>query len=164
MADIAKIIALANGHIAPATGMEIHFLKVLAGEALPCSLEESEWVEIFRAQKNEGMKPEVDPSIARWRMEIDDLRNQLDISRNAIEDLKAANRSLTAMAAENRQLKDEIAVLNGYLAACHKTIQKYEPLPHPTYIDHEAEAARARLRQSDIPNAFVVYSATDGQE
>ncbi len=38
-----RIIGLANGSIPPQTGMEIHFVNVCRGKAMPCSTEEHEW-------------------------------------------------------------------------------------------------------------------------
>ena len=45
-----RIRDIAEGRVAPANGMEKHFLRVLKGDARPCSPEEREWVSYYNAQ------------------------------------------------------------------------------------------------------------------
>lgn len=55
MIDTIRIISLARGEIQPQSGMEIHFVRVIRGEATACSEEEKTWVEIY---KNATQEPD----------------------------------------------------------------------------------------------------------
>lgn len=141
--------------------MEIHFLRVLAGEAIPCSPEEREWVEIW----GEHTKPTCDGApFEDLKAEIEAQKFKIRSLEQKIEDLKTSCLALENMKDENSRLHKEIALQNDYLAACHTTIQKYEPLPAPMIIDHEVEALRVMQRGGHKSDAFVVYSSTDGQD
>lgn len=48
-----RIQGLADGSIAPASGMEIHFVSVCKGKAEPCSIEEREWFSFLQSTRQQ---------------------------------------------------------------------------------------------------------------
>jgi len=48
-----RLKALITGVRPPETGFEKHFMRVLRGEAMPCSLQEREWYEFWRYTQSE---------------------------------------------------------------------------------------------------------------
>jgi len=47
--EIKRLQSLISGTRAPETGMEQHFMRVMRGEARPCTEKEEEWNEIWRS-------------------------------------------------------------------------------------------------------------------
>lgn len=56
--EILEINQLANGIRSPKNGMEKHFLRVIAGEAIPCSSKEEKWFRYWAESKNLDTKNE----------------------------------------------------------------------------------------------------------
>jgi hypothetical protein len=58
--EILEINQLASGIRSPKNGMEKHFLRVIAGEAIPCSSKEENWLRYWVESKNLDINNEGD--------------------------------------------------------------------------------------------------------
>lgn len=117
MTDVSRVLGLASGQIAPATGMEIHFLKVVAGTALPCSPEEQEWFEEWKRevsrQENQSETQALTDQLQRQQIEIVALRKEIEaltqrLAKLSPEELaRIAEAERKALAKERRKQRIE---------------------------------------------------------
>lgn len=73
-----RIIALACGMTPPNSGIEIHFLKVLTGEAHPCSDQERKWLGILHKAKEQKTHEEMIRRVNEQARRIERLQEELE--------------------------------------------------------------------------------------
>lgn len=73
-----QIIFLAAGMRPPNSGIEIHFLKVLSGEASPCSDQERKWLSILHKAKEQKTHDEMIRRVNEQASRIERLQEELD--------------------------------------------------------------------------------------
>lgn len=118
MIDTIKIISLARGEIQPQSGMEIHFVRVIRGEATACSEEEKTWVEIYKNATQEpdaailnSLKTTKELILAD---ELAALKRALDRKDEECEQYKLKNDSF--LMEELRKFKETIMLLKAEIA------------------------------------------------
>lgn len=72
-----RVIAIATGQIPPSSGMEIHFLKVLAGQAIACSIEERKWLLIVDNAKEQQAQNRLNQQLNAQARHIEKLQDEL---------------------------------------------------------------------------------------
>lgn len=133
-----RIVALAEGRIQPATGMEAHFIRVVNGDAMPASQEEAEWFRVYQNWKSQGNVTVPDAT--------DELKRQLRLveSRQAalLRELEEKKESLEATELSNRELNSTLSGVRKELLAMH---DKYiAEVARANECDSKAKSATAK--------------------
>jgi septal ring factor EnvC (AmiA/AmiB activator) len=174
MKDAERIISLASGEIPPKSGMEIHFLRVLKGDALPCSAEEREWLKIWQehngypylAAETRGTN-NLSEALKQSETTRANLNEQPDRSKKKIEELEDRVKVLTN---ENGALKAQMAKVSAEEWERIETIDraKKEAYAKKQRIEYEKRDELAkRIAAQQIGHGYrsqAVYSTTDGQD
>jgi len=156
--ELEKLRQLVAGKRPPSDGMETHFLRVINGDALPCSPKEREWYQYWR-QKS-GTAEEADDCPEGYREAICAVRQRDAI----IASLEGQMRDKDAII---EALRKEVAILEGFLKNAHKALEEYEPISSPLVTDVQAANER-KMRHAEQKASYHftkgIYSSTDGQE
>lgn len=175
--EIDRVKLLTRGAVLPKPGMEMHFLRVIRGEAIPCSPKEREWFEValelqegWRVRSYETVRPllnlDAGEVVERLRAEV--------AARDAViaaqeRELEYWNNLDPAHAEDVAGLKAKISLLEGFLSECHKALAKYERLPPPLVTDVQGEnekmmKAAEKRRFREVLQMDSNYSNIDGQD
>lgn len=174
--ELEKLKQLIAGKRQPSDGMETHFLRVINGDALPCSPREREWYQYW--QQETGTIEDADDYREPHHETIAALRQRDAIILSLQEQIGRLNREKEAANEKNALLlrekdssidvlRKEVALLETFLKNAHKTLQKYEPLQAPLVTDVQAvneRKIRDAERQAQQHFTKEIYSSTDGQE
>ena len=187
--EVDSLTRLIEGKRTPKDGMETHFLRVIQGQAMPCSPLERAWYQywkdgLHRVEKTDSHQPRGEETAAALceqeerikyleqcieKLKLEQVR-RIQIDHLIIEKLKLEQARLIEIHrvtisekyATIESLKKEVALLDKFLKNAHKTLQKYEPLPPLIMTDIQAANERAATRMAH--NSMVIYSSTDGQD
>lgn len=173
--EMLRVKELIQGVVPPASGMEKHFLRVIRGEAPPCSPKEREWFEVALAmQHSKSVRFDIGAGHA-GNLEADSVVERL-CSEIAARDvvIAAQEKELTywdnldpAHAENVAQLKAKISLLEGFLAECHKAVAKHEKIPLPLVTDVQGANELRQRREAFKMDRLLTkdnYSSIDGQD
>lgn len=127
--DEERIIALAEGRISPNNGMEVHFIRVVKGDAMPASQEEKDWLLAYRRAKGNdsaqtsAISGDLTFEIGRLKKQNESLIGRLE-SRNAL--LREADLSRNELEATVVQLRNELDSMREKLLAESKRANEHE--------------------------------------
>lgn len=156
--ELEKLNHLIAGKRPPSDGMEAHFLRVINGDALPCSQKEREWYQHW--QQESGTSVEADDFRENYREALAALRQRDATIVSLEEQIKGKDVSIEA-------LRKEVAILEKFLKNAHKVLEKYEPISSPLVTDVQAENER-KMRDAERGASYYftkeIYSSTDGQD
>lgn len=174
MKDAERIISLASGEIAPRNGMEIHFLRVVKGNALPCSAEELAWLRIWQEHKGYSYPAaetrgtnQLSEALEQLDATRANLNEQLDRSKKKIDELEHLVKVLTK---ENGALKAQMAKVS------QEEWKRIEAIDH---AKREADEKKQRIeyeKRDELAKRIAaekfghgyrsqaVYSSTIGQD
>ena len=156
--ELEKLKELIAGRRQPSDGMERHFLRVINGDALPCSTKEQEWYQYWRqepdiAEKSDDRSEDYSEAIAA-------LRQRDEVIFSLERQIREKNASIEA-------LRKEVAMLEEFLRKAHKALEKYEPISSPLVTNVQAENVR-KVREAEQRAAYHftkgIYSSTDVQD
>lgn len=163
--DLRRLRALIEGSEHPDSGIERHFLRVIRGDASPCSPVEREWLKAAMLMR--GIGPGAGVCVPHDEA-IDVLRTEIERRDVIITGLRS---ELAALVGRHdakdqlaRQLCAKVSVLEGCLEQCHMALAKYEKSPPLLVTDTQKENERLSRRAAIQGEGMVVYSSTTGQD
>jgi hypothetical protein len=151
--------------------MEMHFLRVIKGDASPCSPKEHEWYQYW--QQEIGMSEEAGDDSEQNLEAVAALHQRDAMILSLKEQIHRLSRDQEAHALLLREKdasitahRKEIALLEKFLKNAHETLQKYEPIQPPLVTDVQTENER-KMRDAEKQAQYhftkEIYSSTDGQ-
>lgn len=152
MSDVDRILALATGQTPPANGMEIHFLKVIAGEALPCGPEERNWLQIWEQQVTVG-------EIERLKQLNEEQAQEIYRLQEELRDIKIKLGKVSEAEWER------IAAIDEVKAKAQAQIEQVNKEKERADYELRQKFAQRLAKERAGPNyrPLGVYSTTDGQ-
>ncbi len=102
--ELEKLKQLIAGKRSPSDGMETHFLRVINGDALPCSPKEREWYEYWRQES--GTVEEADDYREKYLEAIAALRQRDALIASLEEQLRELKETLKEKNALSLKEKD----------------------------------------------------------
>lgn len=163
--ELRRLTALIDGAEQPTSGLEKHFLRVIRGDAIPCSPKEREWLQaillVQGARRESGAHVSQDAEIEALRSEIANRAAVIADLQKELKRLAGINDSRDQLI---HQLDAKVSMLEGHLNKCHEALAKYEKVPPPVVTDVEKDNKKL-LRRARLPGqCMVVYSSTTGQD
>lgn len=156
--EIERLKDLISGRRQPTDGMEKHFLRVIKGDAPPCSTKEQEWYQYWKQEPIN--KKNSDDCRLDYNKVIDEHPQQDEIIVSLKKQIREQDASIAA-------LKKKVAMLEEFLKKTHEALEKYEPTSSPLVTNVEAENERKmRDAEQKATHHFTkgIYSSTDGQD
>jgi uncharacterized protein YifE (UPF0438 family) len=148
--EAARLKQLIEGHRMPDDGMEKHFLRVIRGEAMPCSSKEQEWYQHWRQAngnliESEDYRRKYEEATARLREREETIRILEERIAGFERESKRLGEVLQRKDQSIEALTKEIVHLKEWLKNAHEALNKYEPIEkirEPQRLTDESEKWR----------------------
>lgn len=129
--EVTALSQLIEGHRAPEDGMERHFLRVITGDAMPCSPKEQEWYQHWR----QASSTPLDDYRSKYEQAANLLRKREETIRVQEENIVELELELKRLGGTLQQREQtiethtkEISRLESWLKSAHEALNRYEPI------------------------------------
>lgn len=158
-----RLFALVDGSEQPNTGFELHFMRVIRGDAHPCSPKEREWVRVALSigGGENASSGQLDDTLETLHSEIESRGVVIGQLQRELASLRQQNASQDLLVS---QLNAKVSMLEKCLAECHKALARYERTPPPLVTDVQKDNERGLSRDRSMGSRMIVYSSTTGQD